>query len=129
MVTTLTKAQIEERLKKDEDYWQGCLRYLGRENIYTCRGCQSYVVTVNNDPGTTPVFLSHKMLAELIEQETDCTGTMYSGGYPKPETKPPFIGSATLQWVRKTTYTDLAPEEYDYIIRGGLSLTHVAEVE
>lgn len=77
----------------DTDWAQPADDRVGRENVYVCDKCHGHIVTVDRDPGVTPMFLG-------CRATEGCDGQMVSSGYPDPSKKPASIGPATWEWYR-----------------------------
>lgn len=123
----LTRQEIEAKLKEDDEFWQDCLSRVGRENVYSCQKCRSYIVTVDRDPGVNPMFISHRLIGEITKSKQTCDDTLVSHNYPDPATKPDFIHDATLEWVRQEYYSGLTPEQEEYVRKGGLDLQVIVD--
>lgn len=96
---------------------------VGRENCYVCDKCLGHIVTVDSDPGVTPMFLG-------CRATEGCDGRMVSSGYPDPSKKPASIGPATWEWYRPDFTQHYDREMKDYIHRGGLELRRIrTEIE
>lgn len=102
----------------DDDWGQAANERVGRENCYVCRECLGHIVTVDRDPGVTPMFLG-------CRATEGCSGQMVSSGYPDPDKKPASIGPATWEWFRPTDLKGYEPDMVDHISRGGLELRKI----
>lgn len=83
-----------------------------RQNVYTCRTCHKFTVTVDVDSGFTP---------ENIKC-THCSGYALSCGYP--EVIDPKLPDPTHEWYQPTggEYLSLRPSLRQYVDAGGLLL-------
>lgn len=87
-------------------------------NRYTCDICEHSIVTVDRQPGVTPMFLSCK-------SGTKCSGMMRSAGYVG------VTGEPTYEW-RKPTPAErkkLSPAMQEHVDLGGLCLYPIAVKE
>lgn len=117
----MNKENLEYKLQKEDPTWWET-RPIGEENVYFCHDCKNYIVTIDVDRGTTPMFLA------CIK--SNCTGQMKSRMYPDPRTKPEFMSAATWVWFRPESVNGIFAESLDvneYILRGGLMLTTLNE--
>lgn len=81
----------------------------GRKNIYQCSACEKFIVTLDLDDGTTPMFLSCRATKE-------CTGMMQSQGYP--HTKLPH----QFEFFKPKDITKYHGEYREHLAMGGLDL-------
>lgn len=101
------------------EWWDQARERVGRENVYSCETCGGHIVTVDRDPGVTPMFLGCRA--------TDgCTGRMHSNGYPDPATKPAHIGPATWEWFRPASTKGMSAGMRQHVEQGGLELREIA---
>lgn len=80
-----------------------------RRNIYLCEACRGSYVTVDVDPGVTPMFMR-------CYATEGCTGTAHSTMYTGNPTADP-----TLEWYRPTTTKGQNPAMVDHLRQGGLA--------
>lgn len=95
----------------------------GRENVYTCEECRGWIVTIDRDPGVTPMFLACRAPQPTTTEPT-CTGRMVSAGYPSGP-KPPQYRPPTWEWFRPDSLDGLDPAMRDHVMRGGLELREI----
>lgn len=101
-------------------HYRGQAAFTGRENVYTCEDCRGWIVTIDRDPGVTPMFLGCRV-PQPTTSEPPCQGRMVSAGYPKGP-KPPQYGPATWEWFRPDTVKGMEPAMARHIMDGGLEL-------
>lgn len=93
---------------------------IGRENVYTCKRCGGFTVTIDVDDGVTPMFIECRTPPPGAGA---CNGTAASAMYP-PGPRPPNIPPPAWEWYRPL------PEEVarltmgmaDHVEQGGLLL-------
>lgn len=91
----------------------------GRKNVYRCNECPGAIVTVNQDEGTTPMFLRCRA--------TDgCAGMMQSSWYVIPPNTPDpgwewyRPGASALRRLHRKD-----PATADHVERGGLLIRKI----
>lgn len=80
-------------------------------NAYTCERCGGTIVTINRQPGTTPMMIR-------CRAEGACGGNMHSRWYRD------VTGTPTFEWRRPTPgeYRKLSPAMRAHVDRGGLCI-------
>lgn len=115
-----TAQPMTKFLMQDDDWSRQAQERVGRENCYVCDKCLEHIVTVDRDPGVTPMFLS-------CRATEGCDGQMVSSMYPDPSKKPASIGPATWEWYRPDFTQHYDREMKDHINRGGLILRRISK--
>lgn len=97
----------------------------GDLNAYFCPECKGYIVTVDRDEGTTPMFLACRVQGDLGPANT-CLGQSRSMGYPPLETWP-IEPEPTWEWHKPSRFefAKLDLSARDYVRRGGLLLRKI----
>lgn len=80
-----------------------------RRNSYTCEACSGTYVTVDIDPGVTPMFMR-------CYATEGCEGTAHSTMYTGVPANDP-----TLEWYRPETIKGQNPAMVDHLRQGGLA--------
>jgi hypothetical protein len=90
-----------------------------RENVYTCRKCGGFTVTVDLDEGITPYLLA----CRASGKHGDCPGMAESSGYPIGP-RPKHIPDPQWEWYKpgELELREASPELRDYALHGGLFL-------
>jgi hypothetical protein len=88
--------------------------FAGRYNAYTCDKCGKAYLTLDVDPGVTPMF------SPCFATE-GCDGRAHSAGYPNGE-PPEEFGDAIIHWVRPTKeeMKGLSEPVRQHVEQGGL---------
>lgn len=90
-------------------------------NVYTCRVCKGYTVTIDVDPGTTPFMLS----CRASGKDGDCPGMAQSSLYPKGPV-PIALGPPMWEWYKPSeeelSNVEMDPRMVDHARSGGLFL-------
>jgi hypothetical protein len=88
--------------------------FAGRYNAYTCEKCGKAYLTLDVDPGTTPMFMA-------CYATEGCDGEAVSAGYPEGE-PPAHLGDPIIHWVRPTErqFEKLSGSLKQHVVRGGL---------
>lgn len=96
---------------------------VGRENAYQCDICHGYTVTIDREPGSTPMYIG----CRADGTERGCTGRSVSFGYPNGP-RPPHIPAPAWEWVRPTVddLRDLDLETLAHVDNGGLLLRKIS---
>lgn len=110
-VSSMTDVQAwRERMRRDRAGHHGI-------NAYHCQKCGRNTVTIDVDPGVTPMFLG-------CRRTEGCTGSAVSSGYP--EAKPPqhVLDHLDWEWALPTgfEYARLDAAMRDHVDQGGLVL-------
>lgn len=90
-----------------------------RENVYTCKKCGGYTVTVDVNEGVTPFILR----CRASGKEGDCDGDAYSAMYPDGP-RPARIPPPAWEWFKPTgsEYNKLSRAMKEHVDRGGLDI-------
>lgn len=98
---------------------------VGRMNVYTCRLCRGYTVTIDRDEGTTPFLIG----CRASGREGDCKGQAESAFYPQGP-KPPHIPEPAWEWVTFSGDIEkLPPMQREHARLGGLFLQKIGSAE
>ena len=83
-------------------------------NAYTCDVCGLNTVTIDVDPGVTPMLLA-------CRRTPGCTGTGTSAGYPAGPVPDELLEHLTWEWSTPTEgeFRKLSPAVQDHVERGG----------
>ena len=81
-----------------------------KKNIYTCKICGKYIVTIDMDEGVTPMFLN-------CRATRDCHGTMVSHMYRVPQNIDP-----DWEWHKPIDLSGLSPDMREHVELGGLCI-------
>lgn len=84
-------------------------------NAYNCEVCKANTVTIDVDPGVTPMFLG-------CRRTPNCKGTAVSSGYPDLEPPPHIMAGLQWEWTLPEPDEKLKPGEREWIDDGGLLL-------
>lgn len=86
-------------------------------NAYTCPVCHLNTVTIDVDPGVTPMFLG-------CRRTPGCTGMATSAGYPAGPPPEELLKHLDWEWSTPTEreFRKLSHETKDHVERGGLVL-------
>lgn len=86
-------------------------------NAYHCDTCDKNTVTIDVDPGVTPMFLA-------CRRTPDCPGQATSSGYPSTEPPPAVLLRLEWEWALPTVdqFRKLSPEMKAHVDAGGLVL-------
>jgi hypothetical protein len=86
-------------------------------NAYHCRECGANTVTIDVDPGVTPMFLA-------CRRTPGCKGTAVSSGYPATVPPQSILDAPRWEWFlpKGFDYAHLSPEMRQFIDDGGLEL-------
>lgn len=88
--------------------------FVGRYNGYICNECKLGYLTLDIDPGTTPMF-------GPCFATPGCKGRAHSMGYPTGE--PPIsLGEPIIYWIKPSgkAFDKLSPEMKVHVMQGGL---------
>lgn len=93
---------------------------IGRENVYTCKRCGGFTVTIDVDDGVTPMFIECRSPPPGTE---DCKGMAASAMYPVGP-RPPNIPPPAWEWYSPSPNerATLSWGDADHVERGGLLL-------
>lgn len=94
----------------------------GAENVYTCRLCRGYTVTVDRDEGVTPFLLG----CRASGREGDCKGMAESNFYPKGP-RPSHIQAPVWEWYtpEASEYKFLSGPIKEHVDKGGLLIRKI----
>jgi hypothetical protein len=86
-------------------------------NAYTCPVCHLNTMTIDVDPGVTPMFLG-------CRRTRGCTGTAVSAGYPELPVPDELLEHLEWEWTTPTEreFRRLSPVMQAHIDAGGLML-------
>jgi hypothetical protein len=86
-------------------------------NAYNCDTCHANTVTIDVDPGVTPMFLG-------CRRTPGCRGMASSSGYPDLEPPPHIMTDLDFEWATPTEreFRQLEPEMKSHVDQGGLVL-------
>lgn len=112
----------------------GAPKLANRINVYTCRKCGGYTVTIEIHEGVTPFMLR----CRASGREGDCCGmaeSSYPSGekpsYPsgeKPSWKPSWVPDPAWEWFRPVgaEYRKLNRAMREHVDKGGLDIRKIA---
>ncbi len=94
----------------------------GAENVYTCRVCHGYTVTVDRDEGVTPFLLDCRASGKW----GDCSGQAESAFYPKGP-RPLHIPAPAWEWYKPEAdeYKWLSGAIKEHVDQGGLLIRKI----
>lgn len=101
-------SRLRDRIEKIQN------SFAGRYNAYLCGTCDSGYVTLDVDPGVTPMF-------GPCFATQGCDGVARSAGYPDGD-PPEDLGRPIVHWVRPTEeeLKSLSPSLQQHVAQGGL---------
>ena len=104
----------------------GAPKLANRINVYTCRKCGGYTVTIEIHEGVTPFMLR----CRASGREGDCCG-MAESSYPsaeKPSWKPSWVPDPAWEWFRPVgaEYRKLNRAMREHVDKGGLDIRKIA---
>lgn len=88
--------------------------FAGRYNAYGCSMCGKAYLTLDIDPGVTPMFMP-------CFATQGCKGQAVSQGYPEGD-PPAYMGEPIIHWVRPEPHElkHLPPQLKQHALKGGL---------